>query len=253
MIFSLHEAQVFFLGLTRTLTILSGIPVLGSGAIPARVRLGVGIMLALVLVPMDTLSAALSPIPLGPFLMAIGLEVATGLLGGFVVRLAFSTLQMAAGFMSLLSGFSAGRFLNPTLDIQGSALDQFYLLTATTIFVLFNGHHQLIIGLSRIFDLVPLGTFVFDVIGRDKLIALTVGMWASALQISLPIVAAMFLVDLALGLVARAAPQIQVFFIGAPLKTGLGMLALAAVIPGMFPIVQSLFSKSALRMVQLLQ
>lgn len=253
MIISIHETQIFFLALTRTLALLGGIPVLGSAVIPTRVRLGVGIMLALVLVPMQPIAAPSTAIPLGPFLLQVGLELTTGLLAGFVIRAAFAALQMAAGMMSLLAGFSAGQFINPTLNIQGSALDQFFLLTTTTIFVVLNGHHQLIIGLSRIFDLVPLGTFVFDVVARDQLVAITVGMWTSALQIAFPLVAAMFLVDLALGLIARAAPQIQVFFLGAPLKTGLGMLALAASLPILLPIVQSLFDRSAVHMIELLQ
>lgn len=254
MIISIARAQDFFLVLTRTLAILSAVPVLGGRAIPARVRLGLGILLAAAIIPPPaSLPQTDSYEPLMPFLWNIARELIAGILAGMAIRLAFAALETAASLMSQGVGFTAGAVLNPTLETTSTAFDQFYTLTALLIFLITNGHHQVLRGLALTFEAVPLRSMALTAASQDQVMQMAAGMLVSATQIALPVVSVMLLVDLAMGLVARVAPQMNVFFLGAPVKVGVGLLALSMALPLLLPALTTLFDGMIARTVQLIQ
>ena len=253
MFVSIARAQDFFLVLTRTLAILSAVPVLGGRAIPARVRLGLGILLAAVIFPWPSgLPQTDSVQPLMPFLWDIARELITGILAGMAIRLAFAALETAASLMSLGVGFSAGAVLNPAFDSSSTAFDQFYTLTAVLIFLVTNGHHQVLRGLARAFEAVPLRSLTLTTAGQAELMQMAAGMLVSAAQIALPVVSVMLLVDMAMGLVARVAPQMNVFFLGAPVKVGVGLLVLSLALPLLIPAMTTLFDGMVAKTIRLI-
>ncbi len=250
---SIARAQDFFLVLTRTLAILSAVPVLGGRAIPAQVRLGLGILLAAVIFPWPTgLPKTDSYEPLMPFLWDIARELITGILAGMAIRLAFAALDVAASLMSQGVGFNAGAVLNPALESSSTAFDQLYVLTALLIFLVTNGHHQVLRGLAHTFEVVPLRSLALTLAGQEQLMQMAAGMLVSAAQIALPVMSVMLLVDLALGLVARVAPQMNVFFLGAPVKVGVGLLALALALPLLIPAMTTLFDGMVAKTIRLI-
>ncbi|RLT46351.1 MAG: type III secretion protein [Chloroflexi bacterium] len=251
MTISVAQFQLFVLSATRTLAILSGVPVLGSTVVPVRVRLAAGLLITLVIVPLVPAAAAGEPAPAGGFLVLAAMELLTGLLAGFVVRTTFAALAVGANLIGTLAGFSAAQFVNPLTNMQGSPLDQLILLFSTTVFLVINGHHQLIVAISRLFELVPLGTFVMGPAVKDGLVRLTLGMWVSGVQIALPIVATILAVDVAMGLLAKTAPQIQVFFLSLPLKIAIGLLGVTALLPLLLPVLHNMFNDTARHMLEL--
>ena len=251
MTISVAQFQLFVLSATRTLAILSGVPVLGSTVVPVRVRLAAGLLITLVIVPLVPAAAAGEPAPAGGFLVLAAMELLTGLLAGFVVRTTFAALAVGANLIGTLAGFSAAQFVNPLTNMQGSPLDQLILLFSTTVFLVINGHHQLIVAISRLFELVPLGTFVMGPAVKDGLVRLTLGMWVSGVQIALPSVATILAVDVAMGLLAKTAPQIQVFFLSLPLKIAIGLLGVTALLPLLLPVLHNMFNDTARHMLEL--
>ena len=224
MLVSIAQAQIFFLALTRVFAILIHIPVLGGSSIPSQVRLGFGLLLTLVLVPWQILPATTEAIPLLGFALAILRELIIGTLAGFAADLTFGAVQIAGEMMSAGAGFSSGRILNPLIGESGSAMDQLFTMTALLLFLVIDGHHIFLLAMRRSFEIIPL-VGAMPAFSGDTLINLTVQLIRIGIQMSLPVVGALLLTDITLGLLARVAPQIQVFFLGLPAKIGLGLIA----------------------------
>jgi flagellar biosynthesis protein FliR len=248
---SIPQAQQFFLALTRVFAILVQVPVLAGSAIPNPVKIGFGILTTLVILPWQPLPAEAATLPLVAFGLAVGREMLIGTLAGFAATLIFSAFQITGEMMDLTSGFAAARLINPAFENTGSPLNQFFYLTATIIFLVINGHHSFLIGLQKTFVILPLNG-PLPAFTSDRLMSLTGGLITAGIQMSLPLAGAMLLADLALGLLARVAPQIQVFFLGVPLKVGLGLLILPMAMIYLLPAIIQLFHALAGWMLYLL-
>lgn len=247
---SVAQAQVFFLALTRILAVIIHVPVIGGRTIPNQVKIGLGFLLAIIMLPWQPIPADASAIPTIEFAFSIGKELLVGTLAGFAAILTFSTFQIAGNLMSLGSGFSAGQILNPVIDASSSSMDQIFLMTSLMIFLVLNGHHLFFLGLQRTFSAVPLNSAVVD-IPLPRLIDMTGGLITAGIQMSMPVMGTLLLTDLTLGLLAKVAPQMQVFFLGIPLKVGIGLIALAMAFSILLPIITQLFQELGARMLNL--
>ena len=252
MIVSVAQTQVFVLALTRVLAIITKLPVLGGKLIPNRVKIFLGVLLAMVLVPWSELDPGQEALSLLPFAFAIGEELIIGTLVGYAAEITFAALQIAGEMMGLASGFFAAKMINPAFDTQGSPVTNFFYMIAITYFVVLNGHHQMLAAVQRSFELVPLQETLIT-FPLEKLLRLTGGMITTGVQFSLPVVGALMLTNLTLGLLSRVAPQVQVFFLGIPLKIGLGILTLMVTMSIIFPRIAETFDSSADWMLVLLE
>lgn len=251
-IISVAQAQMFFLALTRVLAILSRLPVLGGQVIPTSVRLGLGILLTIVLpIWPSSLSATTQAMALLPFAAALLRELIVGLTAGLALDLTFGALQAAGEMLGLGSGFAASRYLNPLVGDSGSILDQFFLMVATLVFLIINGHHTVLIALTQTFTLLPLNSSLGG-LPLEEILRTAALLVLNGVQIALPVFGALLLADLALGLLARAAPQIQVFFLGLPLKIAASLLILAMSLAYTLPGLIGLLEQAGPRMLRLL-
>lgn len=252
MIISVAQAQLFFLALTRTLAILAHIPFLGSQNIPPQVRIGLGVLLAAILIPWQPLPAEAEAIALFGFTLAIGKEVLLGTLAGFAAALTFGAVQVTGEAMGLGSGFSSSRIFNPTMGESGSAFNQIFIIIAMMYFLVIDGHHLFIAALQRSFQVIPLnGEFPFA--SLETLIRMTAQLITTGVHLGLPVMAALILTDLTLGLLARVSPQVQVYFLGLPVKVGISLLALGLMFAVVFPYLANLYQSIGPRMIQLLE
>ena len=238
------QAQLFFLAFTRIMAIIIHVPVFGGQNIPAQVRIGLGLVLAFVLIPWQPLPAQAIAIGTVGYLLAIGREIIIGTLIGFAADLAFGAIQMAGAAMGMGSGFESSRIFNPALGEAGSAFDQIFVMTASMIFLVINGHHLFLIALQKTFTAVPLnGSLPFN--GMEAVIKTTPVFIASGIHMAMPIIAALVLTDLTLGLLARVAPQVQVYFLGLPVKVVVAMIAMGMTFAAVFPSLSTLFKTMA--------
>ena len=251
MIISVAQFQYFFLIVTRILIILVQIPFLGGSNVPNQFKLALGVLLSLIVFPWEQTAEATQVIPLLAFAGAILQELIVGLLTGFAATLTFAAFQTAAKIMELGSGFTAGQVFNPTIGDIGSAFDQFFLLIVTLYFFITNGHHVFLMGIMRSFDVFPvMGTL--ETISLDRVIYYFALFFSFGVQIALPVFGAILLADLSLGLLAKVSPQIQVFFLGLPIKVWLGVVGLMLSIQVFAPRISTLFSEMGQRMLALL-
>lgn len=248
---NIAQFQTFFLTFTRIMAAIIHVPVLGGRSIPNQIKLGLGLILAIFLTPLQTATLTGEGLSIPSFAAAITREIIIGTIAGYAAVLAFGALQITGSLMGLGSGFTAGQILNPALEESGTSLDQIFVMTAFLLFFVLNGHHSFILGLQRTFEVLPVNAEIPQ-LAQESIMRLTGNLIATGIQMALPILGALLLADLALGLLARVAPQIQVFFLGIPLKIALGLAALAIAIPALSPNIRALFQAIAPQMLLLL-
>lgn len=232
-----------FLIFVRVLSILMTAPIFSHRSIPTIAKIGLAALIAILLLPLQTSNSETIPTSLMPFLLIIGQEVLVGVLIGFVSNLIFMAVDIAAKMMGLQVGFQAANLFDPMSNIPTSALEQLYILLVMILFLTINGHHLLITALTHTFITIPLGTFVLNNLTIEHLMALTNNTFVIGVRLALPVVGTLLLADVGLGLVARAVPQVQVFFLGLPLKLGLGFMVLAFTLSLTLPLIKDLFSQ----------
>ncbi len=251
MMISIPQAQLFFLAFTRIMAVLLHIPVFGGQNIPPQVRLGLGFVLAFTLLPWQPLPPTAPSLGLLAYAFAIAKELILGTILGFAADLAFGAMQTAGAAMGMGSGFESGRIFNPALAEGGSAFDQLFVMTASVIFLLVEGHHLVLLALQRSFIAAPLnGDLPLHALA--DLARLTTSFLVAGIQIALPVVTSLLLADLTLGLLARVAPQVQVYFLGLPAKVAIALLALGFTLTVTAPQVGSLFRAVPEAMLRLL-
>ena len=172
------------------------------------------------------------PEPLA-LLGAVVVQVMIGLALGFVAQVLFSVFQAAGDFVDLSTGFAIVTLYDPFSNTSSSLFGRFYQLVAVTILFASHGHLLLVRGFYASFRAVPLGGPRLGAL--DRLLTHDVAaLFTSALQIAAPILGALFVTEVALGLLARAAPQANVFLLGLPFKILLGFL-LVGIAVAFFP------------------
>lgn len=241
MLFDLAQIQLFVLAFTRILAALVQVPMLAGRAVPNRIRVPLGLLLTLLLVPWTPLPAGSVELGLTAFGAALLRELMLGFVIGFAAQLTFGALQTAGEFMGLAGGFGNGRVLNPALETNSTALDQLFLMMAMLLFMVFNGHHLVLLSLAQTFHLAPVAA-PLPALTADRVLVLTQTLITAGVVLALPVMGASFLADAALGLVARVAPQIQIFFLEGPLKIAVVLLTLstglAVIAPGVIALVR---------------
>lgn len=252
MTISVAQAQLFFLAFTRIMAIMIHVPVLGGQNIPNQVRIGLGFVLAMVLIPWQPLPAEAASIGFIAYSVSIGKEILIGTLIGYSADLAFGAIQMAGAAMGLGSGFESSRIFNPSMGESGSAFDQIFVMTATMVFLMINGHHLVITAIQKTFEIIPInGSLPFD--GLETIMTTTSTFIMAGIHLALPVMTAVILADLTLGLLARVAPQVQVYFLGLPVKVVVSLLALSFMFAGLLPYLSSLFKSMSENMLLFLK
>ncbi len=251
MIVSIAQTQIFIMVFTRIMAMIIPVPVLGGQSIPTQVRIGLGIILSAILVPWQPLGPEVQELGLLAFAAAILQELIIGVLAGFAATLTFGALQIAGEMMGLVSGFGAGNILNPAIGSAGSALDQLFIMVGMLLFVVMDGHHYFLMAVQKTFTLIPVNTAV-PFTDASTLLTLTANLIAAGIQLALPVIGALLLADISLGLLARVAPQIQIFFLGLPAKIALGMFAVGMTFGIAFPLMRDMFNRIGPRMLELI-
>jgi flagellar biosynthetic protein FliR len=206
----------------RVLAAFLVVPAFGARFIPLPGRIGFGLLTAAVLAPVHPAGQRF------PDPVALAGEVLVGLLLGFTVALVFAAVQMATALLDVQAGFGLAGVIDPTFGDQGAVLTRFSGALALAVFFAANGHHVFLLGLQALLVAVPPGSFPHL---ADRLTALSAALFPAALQIALPVVGALLLADVALGVLSRAAPALNLFAVGLPVKTALAIVAVGLAMP----------------------
>ncbi len=251
MAFSVAQAEFFILGLTRVLAMIIQVPVLGGQNIPAQVKIAFGVILTLILFPAQLSTIHPAQLDLLGLALSIFKELLIGLLAGFAAVLTFNAVQIAGEVLGMGSGFASSRVFNPAIADSGSSFNQLFVMVALLVFLLMDGHHAFIVAIQRTFEIIPIGGAIpLDKV--DLVARMTSQLVVAGVQLGLPLLAALTLTDLSLGLLARVAPQVQIYFLGLPLKVGIALYGLGLFFLVAFPAISNLFEPLGNRTLQLL-
>ena len=231
----------FLLALVRASAWLVIVPPFNTRAIPAMVKIGLAATIALPVA--DDLAPATPIVDLGPLLAAIVLQVAVGISLGFVVYLLFAAVQAAGELIDLFGGFTVAPAFDPLSNAQSSTFGRFYQLLAVTLLFVINGHILLLRGFLTSFEAIDATSPRLEDLSGN--LASAVGtFFLAALEIAAPLLAALFLAEVALGLLARAAPQMNVFLVGFPFKILLTLLLGGLALPLLPSSIESLLGQA---------
>ncbi len=236
----------FLLVLARISAAVIVMPLFGARGVPSQTKIGLALLLALIVVPLQT--PTLQPVSTNLLVFAslIGSEVLIGLTIGILVSLVFQAMQMGASLVGVQMGFGIGAVIDPMTGGQVGTLDQFYQLIVTLVFFAVNGHLIVIQGLLHSFAIVPPGHADISLIAGDQVAPFFASMFVVAIRIALPVVGALLLTDVAMALVGRTVPQMNVLIVGFPVKIGVGLLVLAAAMPLLTGFMGAVFGRALL-------
>jgi flagellar biosynthesis protein FliR len=218
-----EQVLIFFFVLVRVSTILFTIPFLSSNNVPALVKMGLAIAVSWLLLPqIDVTPPALTNSPIN-FVIGLMSEVAIGMIIGLVVQLLFMGVQLAGNVAGFQMGFAIANVVDPASSAQIPLLSQFLNLFAIVLFISFNAHYYFIKALVDGFEIIPLWGAHLSPDLFHLIIALTGNAFLVAVKIGAPVMVSLLLTSVALGLIARTVPQMQVFIVAMPLKIILGL------------------------------
>jgi flagellar biosynthetic protein FliR len=227
------NSQLFLLVFARVFALMAMAPMISSRSIPALARVGLALMVTALVFP--GLSAAGYPIPdtgLAFVLLLIG-EAMVGIITGFFLILVFATFQLAGQMFSLQMGFGASQVFDPLSQIQIPLMGQFLNLVAMLIFVNTSGFQKIfLVGVQRSFQrmrAVDLVLIRSDI--AQQVMQRLSGLFQDALVIAFPILGTLVLVYVTMGLLAKAAPQMNLLVLGFPISIGVTFLVLLVGMP----------------------
>lgn len=230
----------FLWPLTRILALIASAPILGNPGVPVRVKIGLAFMITVAIVPTLGPMPAIDPnSPAGLLIMAQ--QIVIGMAMGVTMRIIFVAVEAAGELIGLQMGLGFATFFNPQTKGFTPVIGQILgLLTALT-FLALNGHLQVIALLSESFRTLPISGDTLSPNGFRVLADWGSKIFTVGVLLALPPMAALLITNLALGILARAAPQLNIFAIGFPITLAVGMVTLALVLPYYAPVLERMF------------
>lgn len=215
----------FIYPLARILAMLAAAPVFNSAGMPRRTRLIFGIAISMAIVP------ALPPmeiIPPGSWhgIAVLGQQILIGTAFGITLRIMFTAMDVAGETIGLQMGLSFASFFDPRNSAQSSVLSAFLGLIMTLMFLAMNGHLLMFSVLAESFELLPISATPFAAAGFRTMLAWSSVMFMTGLMLALPLITALLIANISMGVLARIAPQLNIFAVGFPVTivTGYAML-----------------------------
>ncbi len=235
---------VFLLIFCRITAFFVVAPVFSARNIPAMFKIGLGFSISLLIFFVYGIHQTTVTSP--EYLLFILREILLGILFGFTVYLFFSVVQTAGALMDMQIGYAMANVIDPNTGASAPLLGNFKYMTIVVFFLMMNGHHHLLNGLMYSYEWIPLDNALFSQMLNGNVSHFLVKTFSTvfllAVQTAGPLMAALFLTDVGLGLLTKTAPQFNVFVVGIPLKMIVGLVLLVMVLPGMAVLFENLFS-----------
>lgn len=227
--------------LTRILGMIAAAPIFNHNSLPVQVKLGLGVMLTLIIMP------TLPPLPQFDIFTLQGLLILThqlfiGIAIGFSMRLVFSAVEMSGQLIGMTMGFGFASFYDPNTQGQSTALNQLLVLLTMLIFLSLDGHLVMISILANSFITMPI------VAQGGGINPLQVAQWgemvfSAGLMLAMPALAALLMTNIALAILTRTAPQLNLFGIGFPVTLSMGFIVVALALPQMLRPIENLLDR----------
>jgi flagellar biosynthetic protein FliR len=237
------HVPLFWVILVRVAGILAAVPAIGARSVPLQVRIGLVLGLAVILFPI--VGGQLRPLQISfaDALPLMFMEFMVGLVLGFSIRFVMTSFEIAGELIGLQMGINLIAALDPIAGTQVPLLGQLMGILAFLIFLSIDGHHVVLEALVSSFQLVPPLHAHLSGSVVEAILELAVGMFVLALKIGAPVMTALFIVTLAMGILGRSIPQLNVMLNNVPITVGIGLLVLGISLPLFGATVQASFAQ----------
>jgi flagellar biosynthesis protein FliR len=237
----------YFWPMIRVLALIAVAPVLGNRVVPVRVKVGLAILVVMVAGPMLPTPPKVSIDSYAGFAL-IARELLIGISLGFAVRVVFAAIEMAGEIVGLQMGLSFAGYIDPVSGGTGNVISRFFGTISVLMFLAINGHLLILYGVIDSFNAIPIsldGSFLTE--GR-RVASMGADLFRIALTIALPFILLMLLVNLAMGVMSRVAPQLNVFAIGFPITLSVGLVGMVLLLPYLANPIQIALERSLMAM-----
>jgi len=227
-----NQIGIFLLIFARITGIFTSAPIFGSHNIPVQLKAALSLLCTALVIPL-LIDSQLTPVSsMLVYLLIVISEFVLGLLLGFAASLIFTAVQMAGHLLDMQIGFGIVNIFDPQSGQQVPLIGNFKYILALLVYLSANGHHVFLSALFDSFKTIPVTTVVFHAIPLTELfVNIISGAFVLAFKITVPVLIALFLTDIALGILARTMPQMNIFVVGIPIKIVVGVFVLSTALP----------------------
>jgi flagellar biosynthetic protein FliR len=224
----------FILPLARILALIASAPVLGNKQIPIRIKVGLAMLITVIVAPNITVPSTIDPVSAQGLFILVQ-QILVGLAMGFTMRLIFTAIEMAGDLAGMQMGLGFASFYDPVNASYTPVIAQFLGILSTLAFLSMNGHLYMLSALSDSFQAFPISSSLPSAAAFRTLAEWGSTIFTHALQLSMPLIGALMITNLALGILTRSAPQLNIFAVGFPITLSVGFITLALSLPYLAP------------------
>lgn len=227
----------FMWPLFRIAALVGAAPVFGARTIPVTVKMVIAIVLTMIIAPILPPPPAVDPLS-GEAILIVMNQILIGGAMGLALQLVFAMFVVGGQIIAFQMGLGFASMVDPSSGTQVPVISQFYVIILTLTFLALDGHLVFVEVIADSFRTLPVGV---NGLTRDGLWALVTWgghMYAGAVQIALPAIASLLLINLTFGIVTRSAPQFNIFSIGFPVTMVAGFFIILVTLPAILPQIQ---------------
>ena len=237
----LMQLNSFILIFVRTAAMIFFIPFLGARNVPRVFKIGLALLIALILISIVKIDASIISADLLTLTAGIAGEIIIGFTIGLIAKLVFSAMEMAGEIIGFQMGFSIVNVIDPQTSTHVPIIGQFHTILATLIFLTINAHHLFIAAIAESFTLVPPMRLALTNQMFAGIVTLSRDIFVLAIRIGAPVIVALFITNIALAIVSKTMPQMNVMMVGFPITIAGGLLIMVLSLPLFANLVQRAF------------
>lgn len=215
------------------------VPVIGSRMISPRIRLVLAFFLTILVAPLLPTVPAVEIISLGGMVLLVK-QVLVGLVMGFAFQIVMQVMVLSGQFIAMKMGLGFASMNDPSNGVSVTIVSQFFLMLSTLLFVTFDGHHLLIQYIVDSFYIMPMGETSMGREGFWFIVSMGSWMFNQAIMVALPLLTTLLIVNMAFGVMSRAAPQFNIFSLGFPVALLTGLFVIWLTMNSVLPLFQNL-------------
>lgn len=236
----LNNVELFLLIFVRMTGLFVTAPIFGRRNIPVYFKIGFAFAAAVLMAGVVKIDHIIETDNFILYAFYIIKEFIVGVIIGYIAYIIFTSIYIAGQMIDMQIGFGMVNVYDPISNIQVPITANLYFILAMIIFLVTNGHHMLVKALFQSFQLVPLGTAAIKPELMNNAVDVFQQVFAIGFKIAAPVVAAVFITDVVLGIISKTIPQMNVFILGMPLKIFVGIIIILVTIPTFIYIVATL-------------
>ncbi|MFV9509844.1 flagellar biosynthetic protein FliR [Tepidibacillus sp. LV47] len=252
---TLSAFYLFLLIFIRITSFFVTAPVFSSKGIPILYKLGIAFFISLIILPVIKVNVTDLTLD-GTYLVYLFREILVGLVLGWIGQMLLMAVQVAGSLLDMQIGFAIANVIDPQTGIQSPLMGNFKYIFAILLLLTLDGHHLFLDGIVSSFYKIPIAKDWLSQIHHDSMnrfgLDIFQSMFIIAFKMAAPIIGTIFLSDMALGIVSRTVPQLNIFVVGLPIKIIVTFLMLLLIAPGFIYILKQLFEEIFISMRQLL-